>query len=278
MGRALITFIFGLIAAAVATETVELAGEAVAEGTSSAWLAFAYSTLKLAVALAFMLFVLTRGPALRRTRDPVAYVACAAAIIPVALQTPTDSAAAVVVLAGEVVALVGCAMMLVAAIALGRCFGVLPEARGLVTHGPYSLVRHPLYLGEFTAMGGLLIASPSPRNLGAGAVFVLAQTVRMRLEERALTREFPEYAHYAALTPRVLPSWQRVAGELRLGTRVARRIGVRSGSERPRVSESGQTLLEYALVLSLVSIGSVTLLTAIGLDLAALISGVAGSV
>ena len=96
--------------------------------------------------------------------------------------------------------------MLVAALALGRCFGVLPEARGLVTHGPYALVRHPLYLGEFAAMAGLLIASPSPRNLAAGAAFVIAQVTRMILEERALTREFPEYADYAARTPRVVPS------------------------------------------------------------------------
>src|SRR5215218_7491171 len=165
MGRLLVTMIFAVIAIAIASETVELFGDAFAEGTLNSWLAAAYSVIKLAVAVAFTAFVLTRAPARRRTRDPLAYLACAAAIVPVALQVPTESAPPGLVLGGEVVALLGCAGMLIAALALGRCFGVLPEARGLVTHGPYQFVRHPLYLGEFTAMAGLLIASPSARNL-----------------------------------------------------------------------------------------------------------------
>src|ERR671925_1308204 len=30
-------------------------------------------------------------------------------------------------------------------------FSIVPEARGLVTSGPYRLVRHPIYLGEIVA-------------------------------------------------------------------------------------------------------------------------------
>jgi protein-S-isoprenylcysteine O-methyltransferase Ste14 len=36
-------------------------------------------------------------------------------------------------------------------------------------------------------------------------VLLTAQLVRMRLEERALELEFPEYAAYAAHTPRLIP-------------------------------------------------------------------------
>ena len=277
MGRFVITSIFAVIAIAIASETVSLFNDALTEATLSSWLAVAYSVLKLAVAVAFTAFVLTRAPARRRTRDPVAYLACAAAIVPVALQVPADSASAGLVLGGEVLALLGCVCMLFAALALGRCFGVLPEARGLVTHGPYRLVRHPLYLGELTAMGGLLVASPSPRNLALGAVFATAQAVRMRLEERALSAEFPEYESYASRTPRIVPSWRGLRSEPVL-TWIGEPFFARSRPERLPAGERGQTLVEYALILSLVSIGSIAALTAIGVNLAALINNVAAAV
>jgi protein-S-isoprenylcysteine O-methyltransferase Ste14 len=169
VGRHAITVVFAATAAAIAAETASAITAAVAQGGLGDWLVAGYGLLKLTVALAFTAFVVMRAPARRRAREPIAYLACAAAILPAALQAPTESAAPELVLAGELVALLGCAWMLVAALALGRCFGVLPEARGLVTHGPYQLVRHPLYLGEFAAMGGLLIASPSGRNLALRA-------------------------------------------------------------------------------------------------------------
>jgi protein-S-isoprenylcysteine O-methyltransferase Ste14 len=276
MGRVLVTFVFALMAAAIASSTFDAFDLAFQDGALSSWLEAGYWVLKLVIAGAFTLFVLTRGPALRRARQPVAYIACAAAILPALLQTPAESAPTALVLAGEVVAVLGFAWVLVSALALGRCFGVLPEARGLVTRGPYSLVRHPLYLGEFAAMGGLIIASPSARNLVAGAAFAGAQTMRMRLEERALAREFPEYAAYAARTPRVCPSMRRFAPSARAW--LARRAAVPAGHEHAQARESGQTLLEYALILSLVSIGSIAALTAIGLDLATMITDAAGAV
>ena len=275
MGRIFITQVFALLTAAVGYAAVNAIATAIGDGDLGSWLGAGYAVIKLMVAAAFTIFVLTRSPARRRAREPIAYLACAAAILPAVLQAPSEHAAAGVVLAGEVVALLGVAWVLVSALALGRCFGVLPEARGLVTHGPYELVRHPLYLGEFTAMAGLLIASPSPRNLAAGAVFAAAQLVRMRLEERALVREFPDYAEYASRTPRVVPSPRRVAQPALAW--LARRTVPHPTREHARPGESGQTLLEYALILSLVSIGSVAALTAIGGSLSGAINAVAGT-
>lgn len=260
MGKHVVTFIFALMAAAVASHAVGAIGEAADEARLESWLIAGYSVLKFAVAVAFTVFVIMRAPARRRARKSVAYLTCAAVVVPAVLRAPSEAASPVVLIVGELIAVLGCAWMLVAALALGRCFGVLPEARGLVTHGPYGLVRHPLYLGEFGAIGGLLIASPSPRNVAAGAVFVIAQFTRMRFEERALTREFPEYADYAARTPRLVPSPARIFRP----------------SPAWLAGESGQAMVEYSLILGLIAAVVAFSLTPLGMAVSNLIAPVLG--
>jgi protein-S-isoprenylcysteine O-methyltransferase Ste14 len=213
--------LFAVFTAATAATLVSGVGEAVAHPSARAWLVAGFWLLKTIVVAAFSYFLFVRGPSRRAAREPVAFVACAVAIVAaVALGQPGSGSTATLV-AGEALALASCAWLLASVLALGRCFGVLPEARGLVRRGPYRVVRHPVYLGELGAAAGLVAGAPAPRNLIAMVALVAAQLVRMRLEERALERAFPEYAAYAARTPRLLP-WRprpRSLTAARRGTR-----------------------------------------------------------
>jgi protein-S-isoprenylcysteine O-methyltransferase Ste14 len=206
MGRRVVFGVFVVLAAAAVADAVASLVHAASHGGTRAWLAVGFTSLKACVVVTFAILVARRGQALRRTRQLTAYVACGAAMVAlVALERPNPDVGTAYVLAGEALAVVAVTWMLVSTLALGCCFGVLPEARGLVTGGPYRLVRHPLYLGELGTCGGLVIASPSGRNVFAAVVFALAQAARMLMEERELTRQFPEYRAYAARTPRLIP-------------------------------------------------------------------------
>jgi protein-S-isoprenylcysteine O-methyltransferase Ste14 len=88
---------------------------------------------------------------------------------------------------------------------LGRSISVLSEARNLVTGGPYGLVRHPLYLGEETALIGVAMQFWSP---AAAAILLLQfgfQLMRMRNEEDVLRKAFADYATYETRVRRIVP-------------------------------------------------------------------------
>ena len=75
----------------------------------------------------------------------------------------------------------------------------------LVTDGIYRAIRHPMYVGQaLIAVGAPLLAgAPLLLWMALPALGVLAW--RVMLEDSALARRYPEFAHYAAHTRRILP-------------------------------------------------------------------------
>jgi protein-S-isoprenylcysteine O-methyltransferase Ste14 len=199
-------------AAATAAHAWEAIVAAAGHPTARHLLVAQYALLRTAVALAFAVFTVERTQPHRRARDPLAFAACAVAMVAiVVVAPPAHGTPTGLLVAGDAIAVCGCVLILASVLVLGRCFGVLPEARGLVRRGPYRLVRHPVYLGEIAALAGLTLAASVLRNVALLGVFTAAQIVRARFEERALTDAFPEYASYAQTTGRLLPSVTREA-------------------------------------------------------------------
>jgi protein-S-isoprenylcysteine O-methyltransferase Ste14 len=108
-------------------------------------------------------------------------------------------------LASSAIILVGTAFTLFSLAALGRCFGIFPDARGLVTNGPYRLVRCLVDLGELGAILGMAVGTLSPLMLALFVATVELRYWRTIKEEQALTSVFPEYEEYRRRTPRLLP-------------------------------------------------------------------------
>lgn len=101
--------------------------------------------------------------------------------------------------------LVGSVLIVVSVLHLGRSFSIAPQARDLVTRGPYALVRHPLYAAEEIALIGVAmhvvwyVAAPFL------LIHLALQVKRMNYEEQLLVDVFPRYRAYAARTARWVP-------------------------------------------------------------------------
>lgn len=89
---------------------------------------------------------------------------------------------------------------------LGRSFSIVAQARKLVTNGPYSIVRHPLYLTEGITTIGIIIMHWSAMAVALGLVQLALQFWRMGFEEQVLREAFPEYEEYAARVSMIVPS------------------------------------------------------------------------
>ncbi len=111
---------------------------------------------------------------------------------------------------GCLLALAGGALVLRARMELGPAWTFVPvadEARGLVTTGPYGLVRHPIYLGlSMLATGEALAFASWPAVVIVLAGIVPTFVWRASAEEKLLTAVFGErYVLYRTQTKMIIP-------------------------------------------------------------------------
>jgi protein-S-isoprenylcysteine O-methyltransferase Ste14 len=86
-------------------------------------------------------------------------------------------------------------------VCLGRNFSVLPQYRFLVIHGPYALVRHPIYASYLLFDGVLAAASAGGLATGLWLAEAVLLSLRARAEERLLEATDACYAQYKARVP-----------------------------------------------------------------------------
>ncbi len=120
------------------------------------------------------------------------------------------STALVLASSGSLLAIAGAALVLRSRAELGSAWSLAPKAdqgTGLVTTGPYRLVRHPIYLGfALLAMGQALAFGSWPALVIVLCGIVPTFAWRASAEEKLLSRTFGErYAVYRQRTKMIIP-------------------------------------------------------------------------
>jgi protein-S-isoprenylcysteine O-methyltransferase Ste14 len=210
-GQGLPAALFGFVAAKNLTRLRHALEQGVS-GTSLSDFVGYYATLgHEALAAAFMavvavLFLIRKQPLRKLPGLAPRAAALLGSYIVIALGLQPDTLQQWwVMLAASLLLVAGMACSVASVLVLGRCFGVMPEARGLVTSGPYRHIRHPLYTSEVLAFLGVLLPVLSPLSLTIYSCYLGLTALRARYEEEVLLAAFPDYASYRRRTWRFLP-------------------------------------------------------------------------
>lgn len=106
------------------------------------------------------------------------------------------------------------------------------KSRELITEGPYSLCRNPLYVGTFfLTIGAGLCFENIPMLVATLIIFLPVHMVVIRMEERHLEDLFPtDYPVYKQAVARFFPTIRNYknTGELVIQIRTIRRIMIDS--------------------------------------------------
>jgi protein-S-isoprenylcysteine O-methyltransferase Ste14 len=106
---------------------------------------------------------------------------------------------------GLVLVTLAAVFSVVCLLTLGKRFGVRPALRGLVTRGPYRVVRHPLYLSYVIAAIGFNLQVWNVATLLLVLLGWACMVYRIRAEERVLSRDPGWLAYVGLIRYRLIP-------------------------------------------------------------------------
>jgi protein-S-isoprenylcysteine O-methyltransferase Ste14 len=119
--------------------------------------------------------------------------------------------------AGAILMLGGIALFAAAQLNLGASWRIGIEeaaAPGLVTHGLYSLSRHPIFLGLLTVAAGYALVLPTPLSLALLGGAYIGLRLQIASEEAYLIRTYGEpYRLYARRVGRLVPGVGRMGDD-----------------------------------------------------------------
>src|SRR5690348_13526982 len=104
--------------------------------------------------------------------------------------------------------LVAVALMIWARVTFGRRSfhaAANPTAGGLVTSGPYRIIRHPIYTAACLFGWSAIVVHWSLVSVALGILLILGALVRIMCEEPLVKQQYPEYVEYAKVTKRMVP-------------------------------------------------------------------------
>lgn len=129
-------------------------------------------------------------------------------LLPYLNVSPSGNSAIILGVIGDLCAIIGIALAVWARAHLGGNWGMpmsVKEKPELITSGPYSLLRHPIYSGVLLALlGSILIAGPwwLVVFIAGSTYFIFSATQ----EEKLMIKEFPEqYPAYKKRTWMLVP-------------------------------------------------------------------------
>lgn len=139
------------------------------------WRGMTYALILLQSGIAGVLLVINAKP-VKNTGLPTAIAAWICAVLPLLFR------------AGEpaYLALPGLLLMLWALITLGKAFSVVPDDRGLLQHGPYRLIRHPMYAGELGSYLAICLTALDLRNVAIFLLILALIAYRIIVEEHVV--------------------------------------------------------------------------------------------
>lgn len=139
-----------------------------------------------------VLFILLRRPSVAISNKPTDWLAGFGATSLPFFAVPVGTAPIVPAALCGLVMILGLAMSIGAKLTLRRSFGLVAANRGVVTSGPYRLVRHPIYAGYLLTHIGYILSGPNVWNIAIYGATTALQIVRILAEERVLKAD-PRY-------------------------------------------------------------------------------------